>query len=84
VKAGLSSQSGEHLYLVSNRINLPASAGICNTLLSRLLAQPSLHFYAESIFPQRRKDAKETPIVFPCFFAPMREKYSLLAASKSV
>src|ERR1043165_3849262 len=32
VKAGLFPQSGEDLYLVSNRINLPASAGICNTL----------------------------------------------------
>src|SRR5689334_6948568 len=34
---------------LSNRINLPVSAGICNTLLSRLLAHSRLHFYAESI-----------------------------------
>jgi hypothetical protein len=49
VKAGIHPESGEHRYLISNRINLPASAGICNTLLSRLLAHASLHFYAESL-----------------------------------
>jgi hypothetical protein len=39
--------SGEHHYLVSNQINLPASAGICNHLFPRLLGHTTLHFYAE-------------------------------------
>jgi hypothetical protein len=34
-------------HLVSNQINLPASAGICNSLFPRLLGHATLHFYAE-------------------------------------
>ena len=40
---------GRAHYLVSNQINLPASAGICNSLFPRLLGHASLHFYAENV-----------------------------------
>ena|SRR5215213_6322102 len=51
VKAGIHPDRESIATLVSNQINLPASAGICNTLFSRSLAQARLHFYAKSISP---------------------------------
>jgi hypothetical protein len=42
--------------LVSNQINLPASAGICNSLFPTLLAHASLHFYAENVPATARRE----------------------------
>src|SRR6185369_3589825 len=47
VTAGIHPGMGEHHHLVSNQINLPARAGICNHLFPSLLGHASLRFYAE-------------------------------------
>jgi hypothetical protein len=66
VKAGIPPSKESIATIVSNRINLPASAGICNTLLSGLLAHSTLHFYAESISQVSHKKARKAhQMIFP-------------------